>query len=100
MQSCDCWSPQGIEGLVSVVDAVNRDLAKLPKEWRDSTFAASALALATEMDSPSNSATSKSMCAKALKETMDRLWELAPPKKERDGLDDLAARRAKRRGAA
>ena len=86
---------QKIEGLVSVVEAVERDLAQLPKDLAGSVYAASALALAAEMDTR-NSATSKSMCAKELRDTMDRLRQLAPAKKEKDKLDDLSARRAKR----
>jgi pyruvate/2-oxoglutarate dehydrogenase complex dihydrolipoamide acyltransferase (E2) component len=78
-----------------VVAAVKRDLADMGAVGR-SALAASALALARELDNPENSATSKSMCAKALIETMDRLRAQAPPKKENDRLDELAARRAAR----
>jgi hypothetical protein len=78
--------------------AVGRDLAKLG-DLRDSALAASALSLAREMDSP-NSATSKSMCARALMETLDRLRELAPEAEERDKVDELGDRRAKRRRSA
>lgn len=87
---------------MSVVDAVNRDLDLLRKRdprLAESALAASALALAAEMDAH-NSATSKSMCATALQKALDRLMELAPPERERDGLDEVSARRAKRRGAA
>jgi hypothetical protein len=81
---------------VSVAEAVEKDL----KELGDlpagaSALAASALALASEMDSDANSATSKSMCAKALLETMDRLRAVVPDKR-RDRLDDLAGRREMR----
>jgi hypothetical protein len=58
-------------------------------------MAATALALAVELDGPT-SATSKSMCAKALVDVMRELRALAPAEKENDGLDDLAARRRKR----
>ena len=87
---------------MSVVDAVNRDLDRLRKRdplLAESALAATALALAAEIDG-ANSATSKSMCATALQKALERLAELAPPERERDGLDDLSARRAKRRGAA
>ncbi len=83
---------------MSVVEAVERDLKKLPKELAESALGASALSLAAEMDQP-NSATSKSMCARALLETLDRLRSLAPPKREEDELDDLRTRRAKRKAA-
>jgi hypothetical protein len=84
---------------VSVVAAVARDLAKLPDDLGESTLAAAALALAEELDR-SNSATSKSMCAKELRETMAVLRALAPSKKEQDAIDDLTARRTARRAAA
>lgn len=83
---------------LTVVGSVRRDLAEIAKrspELASSGFAATALALAREMDKD-NSATSKSMCAKALVEALSLLRELSPPEQKRDGLDDLAARRAKR----
>jgi hypothetical protein len=86
----------------SVAAAVERDLKDIAKRdpaLAKSTLAMSALRMAREMDSAGNSATSKSMCARELRDTLDRLLELAP-KEERGGeLDDLRARR-ERRGAA
>lgn len=86
-----------------VVKALEQDL----KALRDPSLASSALAgvalaMARELDDESNSATSKSMCARALLDALERLRELAPEREEGDGLDDLAARRAARlaRGAA
>jgi 5'-deoxynucleotidase YfbR-like HD superfamily hydrolase len=84
----------------SVAEAVRRDLKELAK--RDSKLAksaqaATALSLAKELDSSRNSATSKSMCAKALNDTMAELRELAPDEKKDDGVDELAERRRKRR---
>ncbi|HTU15646.1 MAG TPA: hypothetical protein VMF31_10635 [Solirubrobacterales bacterium] len=84
----------------TVVAGVERDLAELAKRapaLLNTALAATALELAKQLDSKTNSATSKSMCAKSLTETMDRLDELAPPKKEGDRLDALAARHADRR---
>ena len=84
----------------SVVEAVEADLAELAKRDPDlarSSRAASALVLARELDSPRNSATSKSMCSKALSEAMDRLLELAPPEEEKGRLDEISAERKKRR---
>lgn len=81
------------------VAGVERDLAAIAKrdpELAKSGLAASALALAREMDDD-NSATSKSMCARALLDTLDRLRQLAPAKEEKDGVDELSARRAARR---
>lgn len=71
------------------------DIASRSPELSRSGLAMTALALAREMDSES-SATSKSMCATALVNVMGRLRELAPPDEKRDGLDDLASRRAAR----
>lgn len=86
-------------GLLTVVDAVVRDLdeiAQTDAKLAGSALAASALALAREMDSP-NSATSKSMCARALLETLDRLRDLAPTEHEEDAIDELRSRRERRR---
>jgi hypothetical protein len=84
---------------VSVVGALERELAVMGVAAGDSTLAASALALAGELDSAGNSATSKSMCAKALLDVMNRLRELTP-EVSTDGLDDLASRRDRRRAKA
>lgn len=79
---------------VTVEAAVEFDLKKLPAELAGGALAASALALAREIDHAGNSATSKSMCARALTETLEKLRALAPAEKEADKLDDLARRRA------
>lgn len=101
MQQGNCWPSQAVrveEVALTVVEAVERDLANLAKRapgLDESAEAATALALARELDSH-NSATSKSMCARALNETMDKLRGMAPPAEEGDGLDELKARRAAR----
>ena len=81
---------------MSVVDAVTRDLESLG-DLKDSALAASALELAAAVDAPDNSATSKSMCARELREHMSLLRSLAPDVIVEDKLDDLASRRASRR---
>lgn len=84
--------------MVTVEEAVLADVkafGELPPG--SEAYVASALALARELDAK-NSATSKSMCARALREAMDRLRELAPPKPAADRLDEIAGQRAKRRG--
>jgi hypothetical protein len=83
-----------------VVKAVEHDLKQFGADLAASGLAASALALAGEIDSPLNSATSKSMCARALLDTLERLRALAPPKKEKTKVDDLASKRARRRSAS
>ncbi len=83
---------------MSVVESVRRDLEAIRRRdpgLADGTLAASALELAAQMDGD-NSATSKSMCAKALMETMDRLMALAPEEAKRDGVDELQKVRVQR----
>lgn len=82
----------------SAVEAELKALRKRAPDLADSAVAASALVLADELDDTGNSATSKSMCAKALREAMDRLHELAPEKQEATKLVQINARRDARRG--
>ena len=82
----------------SVEEGVRNELLALQK--RDPRLvsgaqAASALELARQMDSGS-SATSKSMVAKALNETMAALHAQAPPEEVADRLDELSKRREAR----
>lgn len=86
---------------MSVVEAVRRDLAAIAERdagLAECGLAASALALARELDSGENSATSKAACARALAEALDRLRELVPVAPESDALDELAKARARRIG--
>ena len=81
---------------MSVSAAVERDLVLFEERLEgvsDSSLAAAALALAAELDDEGNSATSKSMCARELREHMDRLRALLPPEQEED--DELAKLRAR-----
>jgi hypothetical protein len=85
--------------------AVLRDLESLralDPDLADSGLAASAIALARGIDNPRNSLTSKAMAQRALRETIDRLLELAPAPETHDRLDQLAAdaRRKLERGSA
>jgi hypothetical protein len=87
----------------TVVQSTRADLERLRErapELADGALAASALVLARQLDDPRTSATSKSMCAKALREVIDRLFELAPPAREEDQLDRLRAQREQRRRRA
>jgi hypothetical protein len=86
-----------------VIDATELEIAALAKREAsisDTALAAAAVALAYQIDNPFNSATSKSMCARELRETMAKLRELAPVGEEPDGIDQLAGRRANRRSSA
>ena len=84
---------------MSVVEAVSRDLEAIrgrDEALAESGLAASALALAWSIDDPDTSATARSMCARELRDTLDRLRALAPPAQKADGLDELRGKRAKR----
>lgn len=80
-----------------MVDAISQELGKMPDAISGSVLAALSLSMGFEIAHPYNSATSKSMCAKSLMEAWDKLRALAPPKRERDELDDLRTRHASRR---
>jgi hypothetical protein len=87
---------------MTVFAATERDLAAIRShapEIADSALAATALSLAAEMDAD-NSATSKSMCARALADILQQLKALVPEEVKGDGIDEIAARRAKRLGSA
>jgi hypothetical protein len=85
---------------VAAVDRDLRALGKRDKALAESALAASARVLAAQLDDPGVSATAKSMVARALFETMNRLAELAPPEVRHDRLDELRVRRTQRRATA
>ena len=82
----------------SVEAAVLKDLKGMG-DLGGSGLAAVAVAMAQEIDAD-NSATSKSMCAKALQDILSQLRVLAPARAERDRIDDLADKRNRRRATA
>lgn len=81
---------------MSVFEAVERDISALGVKAEGTALAATALALAVELDGRS-SATSKSMCAKALIDVLRELRSIAPPREEKDDLSKLREQRQKRR---
>ena len=88
-----------------LLNAVGSELERLRKsapDLADGALAASALAMAMEIEHPFNSATSKAACQARLAEALKELRELAPAEEAMDGIDQLAAKRAARRagGAA
>jgi hypothetical protein len=86
-----------------VINSVLRDLEYLgqcDERLAESALAATALAMAREVEHPFNSATSKSMCAAKLMEATRELRELCPPVPQRDRLDEVNERRERRRAAA
>lgn len=77
-----------------VVAGVERDIAKLPEELRESGVAATAIAMAEAIETGQGS---RSECGKVLLDALDRLRALAPEEAAADGIDDLATARARRR---
>lgn len=91
--------PPGKAGRTEVVTATEREIAEIRKRApavAASSQAATAVQLAIELENPHNSATSKSMIARVLNDTIERLRELAPAEEEADKVDELKARRAAR----
>lgn len=84
--------------MVTVSEAVVAELIALRME--SSSLGASIAVLAAQLDDPKTSATSKSMCAKALKDLLAEVRELAGQETGGDRLDELAKRRSKRVSAA
>lgn len=93
-----------VSGRTDVVAATEREIAAIRTRdaaLAEGAIAASAVAMAYQMQNPYNSATSVSMCAGKLHDAITTLRELAPPaEKESDGIDDLTAKREERRAAA
>lgn len=84
---------------MTVSEAVASELAQLEPRLAgasSSPLAAAAMVLAGELDSAGTSATAKALCARAMRECLDRLWERVPAAEESNPLDDLRARRAAR----
>lgn len=92
----------------TVAAALQRDLDEIAKSdpaLATGTMAASAMSLARTMDEPATSAAGRSQCARALSEITRALAALAKPSDDGsvsagDPIDDLAARRDRRRAAA
>lgn len=84
---------------MKVASSVRALLKRLPGELSNGPEAATALALAAELDAPGNSATSKANCAKELRETLAALRAMAPAERKGSQLDDLAQRRQRRKAA-
>jgi hypothetical protein len=97
VQSSHVWpAPARVEGVVmSVVEALDEELLTLGDAAARSTLAATARSLAVELDAD-NSATSKSMCAKALADVMREVRALAPAKPEEDEVERARKRRVER----
>lgn len=84
----------------TVVGALELELAVLAKRApavAGSALALSAVALARALDDTGVSATAKAACQRALRETIDRLHELAPAAPAGDRVDEISAKRKARR---
>lgn len=84
----------------AVLAGVNREIAtlkKLDKDLANGALAATAQALAREIDNADNSSTSKATCARALADTLTALRAMAPKSRPKDGVDELHDRRVARR---
>jgi hypothetical protein len=94
-------APLEESGPSRVVEGVERELKAIRQRDRalaDSALAMSAFALAQEIDRPSNTASSKSACAKELRETLGQLGELVPEETKGE-LHDIRSGRAGRLAA-
>lgn len=84
---------------MGVVESVQGDIDRLAERMplvAECAEAALALALASEIDASRNSATSKSMCARALSETMKDLRAMVPPEEKKGALHGIKSGRALR----
>jgi hypothetical protein len=77
----------------TAVEGVEGDLKLLPAHLACSGLAASALALARELDSADTSATARAACSRSLVQVQRELRALAPAPEEVDVLDELKSRR-------
>ena len=82
---------------MAVAEAVLAELEALGLEG--SALGASALTLAASLDG-STSGSATAMCARELRETLDRLRALAAERPADDLVDDLARKRDRRRAKA
>ncbi|MEW1551559.1 hypothetical protein [Streptomyces tsukubensis] len=84
-----------------IADEVRTELERLGVTGIAPGLAAMAVSLAQSLDSIAigDAPTSRAVVARELHAVMVRLRGLAPAAEEGDALDDLAARRAARRGA-
>lgn len=81
-----------------IADEIRSELDELSAHQTTPGLAALAIALASAFDD-TDAPTSRAVVARELAALMKTVRSLAPVKAEGDKLDDLSARRAKRRGA-
>ena len=78
---------------MSVVEGVERELERLPRDLRESGLAAVARAMAERIDEGRGS---PSECGKVIIEALTKLRELAPPEEKKGQLHDIKSGRALR----
>jgi hypothetical protein len=104
LQPGDCWAAAiwEVDALVSNVEEITAELGTLPDAPKG--LSAAALTLAAGLDDSGASLAMKSMAVRELVVTMDRIRELAPPKRQKDFVDsirdEVADKRARRSTAA
>jgi hypothetical protein len=81
---------------MTVVEGVDRDLANLPEDLRESGLAAVARAMAERIDGGKGS---PSECGKVLIEALTKLRELAPPEEKKGELHAIRSDRSLRLAA-
>ncbi|WP_433469567.1 hypothetical protein [Spirillospora sp. CA-128828] len=79
--------------------ALRADLERWGPEVADTALAAAAIDAARRLDSPGVSAASASLMHGQYRQYLADLRELAPSGEEADEIDDLAARRRRRRAS-
>jgi hypothetical protein len=101
VQSCDCWPESAdVEALVNgCVPAVEAFLEDHP-EVADTPEAAAALAAGAVIDSPLNSATSKSMMIGRFLDSLELLRAMSPDRQAVSPLDEIKRRRDGKLGRA
>lgn len=101
MQSAHCGASRGarsgVEGVVSVSEALERDLEAFPDGVAESTLAAQARAVAFRLDHEDTPSYAVGGLSKELRDILDQLREQSPPLRASDPIDDIASARAKRR---
>jgi hypothetical protein len=83
--------------VVSVADALERDLEAFPDGVAESALAAQARAIAFRLDHEDTPSYAVAGLSKELRECLEDLRKQAPPKKANDSVDDISAAYAKRR---
>jgi hypothetical protein len=92
LQPGDGWAAEaGVAGVVTVLEALDGELAAMPAEVGGSSLAMSARVLAGKLDDVGTAASAAAACAKELREHLAGLRALAPVETDEDDVDRLQA---------